>query len=262
MHRPAMTVALTYHDIAAEPEREAFGFPGPTAARYKLDVPAFDAHLDAIAATGRQVGLVDPTVPLPEVALTFDDGGASALVAADALERRGWRGHFFVTTSRIATPGFLDEQGILDLVARGHVVGSHSHTHPTYMGRLTRADIEAEWQRSAAILTDLLGAPPPVASVPGGFLSRAVVEGAAHGGYRVLMTSEPVARATRDGGVLLLGRYTIWAGTPAERAAAYVRGAWRARARTWLGWNVKKAAKRTNARGYERLRRLAARASR
>jgi peptidoglycan/xylan/chitin deacetylase (PgdA/CDA1 family) len=257
-----MTVALTYHDIAARPEREAFGFPGPTAARYKLDPAAFDAHLDAIAATGRQVGLLGPTGSLPDVALTFDDGGASALVAADALERRGWRGHFFVTTSRIGAPGFLTEQGILDLVRRGHVVGSHSHTHPTYMGRLGRAEIEAEWQRSGSILAELLGGPPWLASVPGGFLSPAVVDGAALGGYRVLMTSEPVARATRKAGLLLLGRYTIWAGTPAERAAAYVRGAWGVRARTWLGWNAKKAAKRSNARGYESLRRLVARTSR
>jgi hypothetical protein len=43
------------------------------------------------------------------VFLTFDDGGASALhPTADLLERRGWSGHFFVTTRRIGTPGFLD----------------------------------------------------------------------------------------------------------------------------------------------------------
>jgi peptidoglycan/xylan/chitin deacetylase (PgdA/CDA1 family) len=254
-----LIVALTYHDIAAPSERAAFGFPGPTAARYKLDPTTFAAHLDAMAATGAQVGLVDPARPLPRVALTFDDGGASALAAADAVERRGWRAHFFVTTARIATPGFLTEQGIRDLVQRGHVVGSHSHTHPTYMGRLGRADITAEWERSRSILADVLGEAPLLASVPGGFLSRAVVDSAAATGYRVLMTSEPVARATFDAGLLCVGRYTIWANTPAGRAGAYVRGAWAPRARAWLGWNLKKGAKRSNAMAYESLRGLMAR---
>lgn len=254
-----MIVALTYHDVTLPSEQEAFGFPGPTAARYKLDPATFDAHLDAFAATGAQVGLVDPAGPLPQVALTFDDGGASALAAAEAVERRGWRAHFFVTTARIATPGFLTEEDIRALVRRGHVVGSHSHTHPTYMGRLGRAEIIAEWRRSRSILADVLGEPPSLASVPGGFLSRAVVEGAAATGYRVLMTSEPVARVSFDAGLLRIGRYTIWASTPAWRASGYVRGAPGPRVRSWLGWNVKKMAKHSNVRAYESLRRFTAR---
>jgi peptidoglycan/xylan/chitin deacetylase (PgdA/CDA1 family) len=256
--RPVI-VALTYHDVAPRPDREAFGFPGRMAARYKLDPAALDAHLDAVEAAGAQVGLVDPPNPLPEVALTFDDGGASALAAAEAVERHGWRAHFFVTTARIATPGFLDEEGILELVRRGHGVGSHSHTHPTYMGRLRPAAIVDEWERSRAILAELLSEPPKLASVPGGFLSRAVVEGAAVAGYRVLMTSEPVARARADAGLLRIGRYTIWANTPAGRAGAIVRGARAPRARLWVGWNAKKLAKRSNTTAYESLRRITAR---
>jgi peptidoglycan/xylan/chitin deacetylase (PgdA/CDA1 family) len=252
-------VALTYHDVAAASDRGTVGFPGPTAARYKLDPAALRAHLDAIAATAARVGVVDPDAPLPQVALTFDDGGSSAPAAAEALEARGWRGHFFVTTERIGTPGFLAPDDILNLAARGHVVGSHSHSHPTYMGRLSRAAIAEEWERSRAILAELLGAPPAIASVPGGSLSRVVVDAAAAAGYRVLMTSEPVARPASRGGILVIGRYTIWASTPTRRVRAYVSGAVGPRARTWLGWNAKKVAKRTNATAYESLRRLAAR---
>ena len=43
---------LMYHDIAARAQRDAVGFPGPLAARYKLEPEAFEAHLDALAATG------------------------------------------------------------------------------------------------------------------------------------------------------------------------------------------------------------------
>ena len=86
----------------------------------------------------RHVGLVLPGARRPRVALTFDDGGASALDIAGMLERRGWRGHFFVTTSRIGEPGFVGPDAVRELAERGHDVGSHSHTHPTYMGNLDR----------------------------------------------------------------------------------------------------------------------------
>lgn len=250
-----MTIALIYHDLAEPTQRELVGFPGPTAARYKLAPERFEAHLDAIAAAERPVGLIQPGAPLPSVALTFDDGGASALAAADILERRGWAGHFFVTSSRIGTPGFLAAEEIRDLGRRGHVVGSHSHTHPTYMGKLSRREIDDEWTRSRAILTDVLGAPPALASVPGGFLSNDVVNGAAAAGYHVLLTSEPVMRATRANGLLSIGRFTIWARTPAERVGAYARAERRALARTRLEWNIKKLAKTSSPNGYELLRR-------
>src|SRR4051794_15749294 len=89
---------LMYHDIAAASMVDAVGMTGPLAARYKLDPPAFDAHLAAIAETGRRVGVTVVDGSGVEVVLTFDDGGASAMHAADLLEERGWRGHFFVTT--------------------------------------------------------------------------------------------------------------------------------------------------------------------
>jgi peptidoglycan/xylan/chitin deacetylase (PgdA/CDA1 family) len=247
-------VALTYHDVVVAAHREQTGLAGPTAARYKLDPADLEAHLDAIAATGARVGIVHPDAGLPEVAITFDDGGASALAAADAVERRGWRAHFFVTTARIGTRGFLDADGVRDLARRGHVVGSHSHTHPTFMGHLSPAEIEDEWRRSRAVLADVIGTPPLTASVPGGFLSRAVVTGAAAAGYRVLMTSEPVARARQGRGLVQVGRFTVWASTPAGRVAAYVEGTHAARARLWAGWNAKKLIKRSSPAAYEILR--------
>ncbi len=250
-----MTVALTYHDLADGMDRDRAGFTGGTAARYKLSPDRFEAHLDAIAAAAPEVGLVAPDAPLPPVALTFDDGGASALAEAEAIERRGWRAHFFVVTSLIGTPGFLTADDIRELARRGHVVASHSHTHPTYMGKLSPARIDEEWRVSRAALADLLGEPPVLASVPGGFLSRAVVDGAAAAGYRVLLTSEPIVRVRSANRLLVLGRFTIWANTPAWRAGAYVRGAWGARSRLWVEWNVKKLAKISSPEAYESLRR-------
>ena len=149
--------------------------PGPLAARYKLEPNAFEAHLDALAATGLEIGTAPAGEDAPPVALTFDDGGASAMLAAAALERRGWRGQFFVTSARIGTSGFLSAEQLRELVGRGHVVGSHSETHPTYMGRLTRAQLDSEWTRSRTTIGEIVGTPPRTASVPGGYLSHAVI---------------------------------------------------------------------------------------
>jgi peptidoglycan/xylan/chitin deacetylase (PgdA/CDA1 family) len=232
-----VTFALIYHDIATAADREKVGFPGPLAARYKLDPADFAAHLDGIDRRGVQVGVLGADgAPEPTCAITFDDGGASALVAADLLEGHGWRGHFFVTTGRVGTPGFLTADQVSELAQRGHVVGSHSHSHPTYMGKLSRDEIAEEWQRSRSELATLLGSPPATASVPGGFLSREVIEEAAAAGYRLLMTSEPTAKVSRRGQMTVIGRYTIWSTTPAGQAVGYARGAARARARLWLEW--------------------------
>ena len=248
---------LMYHDIAERAGREVVGFPGALAARYKLEPAAFDAHLDALEATGLSVGTLDAGGAPPAVAITFDDGGASAPLAAEALERHGWRGQFFVTSSRIGTPGFMSEHELVELARRGHLIGSHSHTHPTYMGKLTRTELELEWSRSRAAIGELLGAPPRTASVPGGYLSRAVIAAAAGAGYELLFTSEPTARAA-DRGVLVRGRYTIWASTPAQTAAAYAEGNRLACARLWLEWNAKKLAKSVSPAVYQRLRRVRA----
>lgn len=250
---------LMYHDIAPRAQRETVGFPGPLAARYKLDPAAFGAHLDALAATGLEVGTLDGGGSAPRLALTFDDGGGSALLAADMLEQRGWRGQFFVTTSRIGTQGFMSAEDLRELARRGHLIGGHSHTHPTYMGRLTREQLDDEWTRSRTAIGEILGAPPRTASVPGGYLSRAVIAAAAAAGYELLFTSEPTARVAH-GELVVRGRYTIWATTPASVAAAYARGERLACGRLWLEWNAKKLAKRVSPSAYQLLRR--ARASR
>lgn len=249
---------LMYHDIAARAERDSVGFPGPLAARYKLEPGAFERHLDALAATGLRVGALSAALPEPELLLTFDDGGASASLAADALERRGWRGQFFVTTGRLDTPGFLSSEQVRELAARGHAIGSHSHSHPTYMGRLGDDELMHEWTRSRAALGEILGEPPQSASIPGGYLSRGVVRTAAAAGYELLFTSEPTLRVSENG-LTVRGRFTIWESTPARVAAAYATGSRSARGRLWLEWNAKKLVKRASPDAYQLLRRLRAR---
>jgi len=248
---------LMYHDIAPRARQAEVGFQGPLAGRYKLEPDAFEAHLDALAETGLRVGTLDANGSPPQLLLSFDDGGSSALLAAEALERRGWRGQFFITTGRLDTPGFVSAEDLRALALRGHAIGGHSHTHPTYMGKLTREELDREWTQSRELLGEVLGSPPRSASVPGGYLTRAVIASAAAAGYELLFTSEPTVRVGHME-LVVRGRYTIWSTTPARVAAAYAAGRRAACGRLWLEWNAKKLAKSVSPSAYQVLRRVRA----
>src|ERR1700674_4443660 len=94
--------ALMYHDLVPRGGCHTSGIPGADADLYKLDQDDFIGHLEAIRALGAdRVKTCLEAVPSTPVYLTFDDGGASAPWTADELERKGWRGHFFITTDWI-----------------------------------------------------------------------------------------------------------------------------------------------------------------
>lgn len=138
---------LMYHDVVERRVDES-GFPGAGPARYKLSRAAFAAQLDAIAAATAAPPLSLETLPARGGgwALTFDDGGASALPVGEALAERGWTAHFFVTTDRLGTAGFLRPDGVRALGGMGHVIGSHSRTHPARMSALTPDQLLEEWR--------------------------------------------------------------------------------------------------------------------
>lgn len=223
---------LMYHDVTADGQDAASGFAGSSAARYKLSPEEFDRHLYAI---GRAVD--------GEPALTFDDGGASAMYIADRLEDAGWRGSFFVTAGYIDRRGFLTRSQLRDLRRRGHTIGSHSWSHPAGMARLSPAELSGEWQRSVDELRALLGERIVTASVPGGSYSRRVADAAAAAGIAALFTSRPMTRTRRYGAVTIVGRYAVRRTTPAERAAAVAAGSLLPRMGQLAVWDAKRALK-------------------
>ena len=246
--------AIMYHDVVENGDFESSGFPGEGAHVYKLRREDFACHLDAIAAAGPQVGTVRDLKPTP-VLLTFDDGGVSFHhPIADLLEQRGWRGHFFITTDRIGTPGFLSEAELRDLHRRGHVIGSHSRSHPTRMAALSRAELDREWSESIARLSAVLGEAVKTASVPGGYYSRPVAEAAAAAGIDVLFTSEPTSKGGMVDGCVVLGRYVIQRGMEPEWSGGFAAGR---RAHCWRQtalWKAKRVAKTLGGSGYLKLR--------
>jgi peptidoglycan/xylan/chitin deacetylase (PgdA/CDA1 family) len=258
-------IALEYHDVVRGVDFSSSGFSGPGADSYKLTTTAFEAHLAAIAATGASASGSGHEVPSSaagdtsdgraRVLLTFDDGGESALTEiAPRLEALGWRGHFFMTTSRLGAPGFLSASGLRELHARGHTVGSHSHSHPVRMSACSVDALRREWTESVALLADVLGTEVRVASVPGGYFSRIVAETAADAGVRLLFTSEPTSRPVHVGSCTVLGRYTLRRDHPGSYAADLVATSHRARLRQWSIWNAKKVLKALGGETYLRAR--------
>ena len=251
-------MALMYHDVVDSQAWDSSGFPGEWPALYKLSREDFTAH---VAAIRESLGDT-PTPRIDELretdtepfAITFDDGGASAhTVIAGILEQARLPGHFFVSTAYIGTPGFASAAEIRDLRRRGHVIGSHSHSHPTRMSACSRQELDREWRDSLRVLEDIVQEPVTVASVPGGFYSRAVGEAAAAAGVRWLFTSEPTQRVTTVDGCLVFGRYAIRRGVTARKAGEYARRDTWTLWRDSCVWGGKKLVKRVAGKAYVEL---------
>jgi peptidoglycan/xylan/chitin deacetylase (PgdA/CDA1 family) len=252
-------LAIMYHDVV-EGDLESSGFPGAGANVYKLERADFARHLDAIreAAGGGQLETIEGRGDWGRrqpVLLTFDDGGVSAHeIVAAMLEERGWRGHFFITTDWIGRPGFLNEAQIRELRRRGHVVGSHSASHPARMSHVSWEQMQREWRSSTQALAQILGEPVKVASVPGGYYSRRVSEAAALAGIEALFTSEPTNRARESGGCLVLGRYVVRRGMGPEWSGGFAAGRLAPRWKQTAFWTAKRSAKALGGEAYLRLR--------
>jgi peptidoglycan/xylan/chitin deacetylase (PgdA/CDA1 family) len=249
-----------YHDVVEAGRADESGFVSADANVYKLETAQFAAHLRAIAKLQTEPpriasDLLRETSPHASWLLTFDDGGVSAHTRiADMLEAQGWRGHFFVTTDYINAPAFLTTQQIRDLHARGHVIGSHSCSHPLRLSHCTPSEMGREWRESLNVLSDILGERVNTASVPGGYYSRDVAVAAAESGCKVLFTSEPITRVHETQGCLIVGRYSVQRHTTPRAVAGLVNGQLAPGLRQALIWNAKKMAKRIGGEYYIKLR--------
>ncbi len=221
---------LMYHEVTDDPASSGFQRLGAFA--YKHSPAVFAEHLARIAEAAIRPSLVselDLSAPGRHLVLTFDDGGKSALTTGDLLDKRGWKGHFFIVTSLIGSRTFIDPDGIRALHSAGHLIGSHSHTHPNIFRDQEPARMVEEWRLSSDILSQITGAPCVSASVPGGDISARVLASADTVGLRYLFTSEPWLVPRRSGGCAILGRYSVKGSTSAAQVGALARfHGWRA----------------------------------
>lgn len=184
-----------YHDIVTESDKTS-GFQNETSFQYKVEENAFEEQVKALKGK--------------DVLFTFDDGGVSFYTkAAPILEKYGLRGVFFISTKYINSPGFLSENQMKELAERGHIIGSHSHTHPEIFTKLPEEEIRDEWKKSFDILSGILCSNDLTLSIPNGYASNTIMEEAIKVGYTDIYTSEPTMRVKLYRSHKVIGRYVV-----------------------------------------------------
>lgn len=96
------------------------------------------------------------TSAAPAVSFTFDDVPVSAAtVGADLIEQHNARATFYVAGGMLGTQAdhwrVIDADMVVDLHARGHEIGCHSHSHER-ADCMTGAAIQADILRNRALL--------------------------------------------------------------------------------------------------------------
>jgi peptidoglycan/xylan/chitin deacetylase (PgdA/CDA1 family) len=251
-------ISLMYHDIVTSKDSlDSSGFVSPDANHYKVYSEDFSKHIDQLYSDSKYISTVfsefdHSTTP---IYLTFDDGGKSAILdALKILNRHNAKGHFFITTSMIGNKNFLTEEDIIQLDNEGHIIGSHSHTHPDKISSLTSKEIENEWSESIKILQTILQKEVTTASIPGGFFSKNVVKYASKCGIQTLFTSEPRKSFSKLYDCTLIGRYTVQINTPLYTIQKIYNENFLFLSKQFLFWEFKKVLKKYFGPQYASLR--------
>ncbi len=173
---------LLYHSIATDPE--------PGLQRWTTTPSDFERHIDLITASGRSpltitalaAALRSDELPERPVAITFDDGFADNLAAAQQLHQAGLPATFYVTSGYLGRSRMLDGPGLRDLAAiPGVEIGAHSDSHPR-LDELRRSEIAEEVRVSRSRIEELLGTQIDSFAYPhGAHDERAMAEVAAAG---------------------------------------------------------------------------------
>ncbi len=119
--------------------------------------------------------------------VTFDDGTEDHLRhGVPALEKAGMKGIFFIIADRVGRKGYMQAHHLRELAAAGHLVGSHSFTHPRFSA-INRDEMKKELVDSRKLLEDMTGKPVETFAFPYGRLGDfnfAAVEEVFSAGYK------------------------------------------------------------------------------
>lgn len=253
-------ITLLYHDVISGENADESGFSGTNSAEYKLSCTEFEEHLQAINNSLKSkvieaTQLFDEQYEKAPVLFSFDDGGVGAFhYIAPMLEKYGWRGCFFITTDKIGDSAFLNETQIKELYERGHVIGSHSCSHPKNMVALDREQIFHEWHESKKVLSDIVENEVSIASIPSGFYSKEIAQEANRAGIKILFTSEPQQRIFKMGECAIVGRFSVKRGMGAVIPGKIVSNDISLRVSQYAYWNLKKFAKKISGPVYPWIR--------
>ena len=204
----------------------------------------FAAHMDTVAEQGYTVislpeltGWLSGAVPCPAsaVLLTFDGGYGDQLEnAAPVLDGLKFPATFFPTSGDLDDPGNpISRRDLTALVAAGHTIGCHTHTHPD-LTTLSPEALESEVIGSKAALEDALGRAIDAFSYPYGVRNPAVVSAVRRAGFSVAFTIDLGGVDRRDD-PYQLNRIAVLGEPSAAEFASYLAGT-RLVSGALLGW--------------------------
>lgn len=163
--------------------------------KYWVTSARFSGCLDQIKQAGYRVALLKELWKASNggaaasLVLTFDDGLTSDYdVAFPLLQAAGFAAEFFVNTSEIGKPGFLDWPQMKEMQRAGMSFQSHGQEHVALTLLATHA-LERQLKGSKLLLEDRLGCAVDFFAVPYGLSSGRIVEAALQAGYKAVCTS-------------------------------------------------------------------------
>jgi len=200
--------------------------------RWTISSPEFSQHVDVIAASGRVPLTIseladclrgERRLERDAVAVTFDDGYADTHGAVLELLHRDISSTVYVTTGTVGSPGMLSAAQLEQLAGLDGVeVGAHSVTHP-HLDELAAAQLDEEVAGSKRALEMLLGVPVTSFAYPHGLHDRRARAAVVRAGYNSAAAVKNALSHLEDD-PFAIARWTVTAGTPAERLAGVLRG--------------------------------------
>lgn len=214
---------LLYHSVSAEPPRWI--------APYTVTPEAFANHLDLLVQSGRTPMTVSEltdalrgrtALPSRPVVVTFDDGFADFVDAANSMASVGVPSTLYVTTGALRGRGRLDWNDLSELADMNVEIGSHSHTHPQ-LDTLPTSSADDEVRRSKHLLEDALGHEVRTFAYPQGFHGKRIREIVQAAGYDSACGVMNAFSSEHDH-IFALARLTVLAGTTPQRLTAWLSG--------------------------------------
>lgn len=176
---------LLYHSVSDAPSE--------TIVDFNVTPSEFERQIAQVAQSGRrplafsELGALlaagDAEALRNVVCVTFDDGWADNIEAAEALARHDVPATVFVTSDFIGRPDFVNREQLTALAsAPGVEIGAHSVTHPR-LDELGSTEIELELTQSRRELEGVIGAPVTTFAYPHGNYDKRVLAAVRGAGY-------------------------------------------------------------------------------
>ena len=242
-----MTVVpvLLYHAISASPP--------PGLKRFTVHPRQFAEHVAVLRDAGRAgltvsqfAACLRGGAPLPDrpVLVTFDDGYADFLQAAEWLLSARLPSTLYVTTAAVGTTGMLSRRQLSSL-GQAVEVGAHSRTHPR-LDELAPARLRSEVFGSKAELEDVLQRPVRSFAYPHGDHDQDVRRSVVAARFESAAAVKNALSHDRDD-PFAIARVTVTADVTARRIEELLRG--RGAPTAWAG-------ERRRTQAYRAVRRL------